>query len=132
MTKFNIYFQSKRLQYVNEYKYLGLMFEHNLKWNNFYKNLLNKLKFFELLSHRLNYTLTNDSKITWYYTYVYSSLSNNILIVYNSSIQYNSKIKKSQQKIIKYLFSNQIKRLYNLKDNKSINEVKILDFMNTN
>ncbi len=56
-------------------------------------NLMNRLKFFNLISYKLNYTFDSKTKYTWYYDFVYSALNFNIITLYTANTQLKKRLK---------------------------------------
>ena len=84
----NINIDNTTIKRVESYKYLGVTFDFNLKWDSHIKNILKKLRYFVFLQHKLKH-IDKKIKNTLYYAFCHSIWNYGILAyggAYNSEI----------------------------------------------
>jgi hypothetical protein len=110
--------------------YLGLTYNQHLNWDIQLKNQTNKLINKLPLTYSLYKILNYNTKIKWYYAFIYSTISAYIIHTYNPSNPQTKKLHNTHIKIIRILFYKEIINNYPLKPNQTnISKSSIYQFM---
>lgn len=125
----NLFINDSKISIVSEMKYLGLIIDSNLTWNNHINSLIKKLSPYVGVFRRISFLCGNDVKKILYYSFFYSNITY-LLTVWSGTKKENiSKLKIIQNKCIRNLFFNQY-RVGNISTNDLFNEHNILEFEN--
>jgi hypothetical protein len=116
---------NKTINETYSYKYLGLNFESNLKWNLHINMLLTKLKVLCKFAYYLSKVLDFSTKIIWYYSFVNCLLVNYAIILITSNKNLIDKVQSKQYKIIKSLFYREILKDLHIKVIKGTTHINI-------
>ena len=71
----NIQINNKSLSRVDEYKYLGVVFETGMKWEKHIRNITNRSRYMLFVMNKLKYQLL-PSKLTSIYYALFQSVAN--------------------------------------------------------
>jgi Reverse transcriptase (RNA-dependent DNA polymerase) len=99
---------SYNIKGINSFKYLGLLFDSNLKWTSQITSLLTKLKVMCKFAYYLSKVLDTKMKLIWYYAFIYSLLANYSIILGSTNSNLLCKVQSRHYKIIKILFYREI------------------------
>ena len=105
-------------------KYLGLILEEHLSWNQHTNEICNKLKCFFPLFYNIRQYLDKDNIRNIYYTMIYSRIKYGSIITGQTTDENLSKIQTLQNKLLKVLYY----KNYRYSTNKLHKELKILKF----
>lgn len=102
----DIYLNGSKIAAVNEIKYLGLIIDSNLAWNEHIKSLIKKVNPYIGVFRRISFICGDDVKKMLYYAYFYSNITY-LLTVWSGTKKENiGKLEIIQNKCIRNLFFN--------------------------
>ena len=76
----DIYVNGELIEVVNEYKFLGVIFDNKLSFEKHVHELCNRLKYFIYMFKMCNYFLKDAAKLLYYYAFIQSRLQYGIII----------------------------------------------------
>ena len=104
----NVNIHGVEIEYVNEYKYLGLLIDNKLKFSRHMNMINNRLSKIVGTAYSLRDTLNLSAAKTFYYTMFFSILSYCIAIWGGSSKTSINDLQITQNKIVRILFGDKI------------------------
>lgn len=104
----NILINNVAIEYVKEYKYLGLVIDRNLKFSKHMFSLNKRLASVIGAAYSLRDTLSLQAAQTFYYSMFHSLISYIIVVWGGSSKSALNDLQISQNKIVRNLFANKI------------------------
>ena len=105
----NIVINNTEIEYVSEYKYLGLIIDKDLSFKKHVSNLNSRLNRIVGATYSLRDILTLDAAKTFYYAMAQSLISYLIVLWGGCSITGINNLQIAQNKIVRNLFANKIK-----------------------
>ena len=93
------------IEYVKEYKYLGIVIDSQLTFKAHVNALNSRLNRLVGAAYSIKYILSIEAALTFYYTIVRSLLSYAITVWGRAPITYLNKLQVTQNKIVRHLFS---------------------------
>jgi hypothetical protein len=120
-----IFINNSLLEYVEEYKYLGVIFDPKLKYQEHIVSLQNRVSRFCGISYRLGSYFTIGTARSFYYAFFYSTASYCIVVWGGVLVcsQRGNRLENMQKRIVKNLFQ---KFYVNLAYNELLKEVELL------
>ena len=104
----NIEIQNQKITRAENYKYLGIIFDYNMKWYNHIEHIINKTKYLIFIFAKLRKFMDINTLLKIYYAFFHSIMSYGIIAwggVYKTSL---TLLENIQTKILFiYLFMNQ-------------------------
>lgn len=105
----NIVIQNKRIERAENYKYLGILFDCNMKWDKYIEYLVNKTKYLIFIFAKLRKFMDINTLMKIYYAFFHSLISYGIIAwggVYKTTVHLLQNIQIKILKVInKYHFS---------------------------
>ena len=119
----NIKINGRILNSVNEYKYLGIIFESNMKWEKHLKNTTNRLRYTLFVINKLKYHLLPTTLISIYYALFHSVANYGIVAWGGTYKKYLSCINNLQIRLCKVINKYSDRRIINIHESYVVNTV---------
>lgn len=71
----NITINNEKIKRVNNSKYLGIIFDFNLRWNEHIEHTINRTRYLLFAFHKLSKIMTTDTLLMTYYAFFHSKIS---------------------------------------------------------
>lgn len=121
-SEIEIMIQNQKITRVEEHKYLGIIFDYNMKWDKHIENIVNKTKYLIFVFAKLKKFMDTKTLMTIYYAFFHSRINYGIIAWGGSYMNNIMLIQNIQTRILKIinknLFSEQpplnIKQLFSL------------------
>ena len=119
---YKIHFGNSSISRSNSVKYLGVILDKHLTWNEHIADTCNKLKRYFKIFYSIRRLLNTEQVKTIYYALIYSRIKYGILVYRSANKNRIARIQTLQNKLLKVLLS----RNYRHSTNKLHNELEIL------
>src|SRR5258705_10690163 len=100
-----IFIQGKKINKVNEYKYLGIIIDSNLKFQAHIKSIINRLKSVSAVFYKIKRVIPLSVKKNIYYALVHSVLVYGIVVWGNAYDAHLKELDMIQKRICKSLLN---------------------------
>ena len=71
------------LEQKNEVKYLGIIFDSNLKWDKHFEYILNETKYLPFLKFKLSKIMNSDTLKLIYYAFFWIAAFSSFVLIYS-------------------------------------------------
>jgi len=137
MKGFKLYINSKKIERVECCKYLGILIDSDLKWQDHINYVHNKLIKFTSILHKIRTKLPEEILRMIYFAFVHSHLSYGIGLCANTTSNHLSKLnvlhnrllRIVQKKSIKHIINNDLYKSYFTLPSELLHQFNILLFM---
>ena len=102
----NIQINNIPLEQENEVKYLGIIFDSNLKWDKHVEYILNKTKYLAFLMFKLSKIMNPDTLKLIYYAFFHSLINYGIIAWGGAYSNYPGLLQRLQNRLIKIINKN--------------------------
>lgn len=99
----NIVIRGKKVNRVDHCKYLGVIFDHNLKWNKHIENILKKTKYLIFLFKKLTKFMNINTLKMVYHALVHSIITYGIIAWGGAYFNYKNLLQSFQNNILKII-----------------------------
>ena len=123
----NIHLGNTLVQYVPDYKYLGILIDKNLKFKSHISSLCGKLARVVGISYSIGKLLNVQAALSVYFSLAYSHISYMIAAWGNSGITRIGEVQIQQNKIIRNLFQHHFPNLHTAEIFTRLNLLKVND-----
>lgn len=104
--EFELSINGKELQRVTHTKYLGLMFDYNMKWKEHIDYIINKTKYLVYVFYKLAKTMSSDTLLLIYYAFFHSIATYGIIAWGSAYANCLNQLQALQNKILKIISKN--------------------------
>ncbi|KAG7296944.1 hypothetical protein JYU34_019847 [Plutella xylostella] len=116
----------EKLEFVNNFKYLGLTIDRNMSWRTHIKIVCNKLRYLLTKFYHLKHVLDSKTMYSVYYALVESLIDYGLTSYGRTFKSYLDEIKNLQVRFLKLLVNNKTKERYRGDFNALFSHCKIL------
>ena len=103
----NININGINIKQVDHFKYLGIYFDSNLKWNYHIKYIINKTKYINYIFYKLKNTFQTDTMRLIYYAFFHSLINYGIIAWGGAYNNYRNLLQRQQTRLLKLINKNQ-------------------------
>ena len=119
----NIQIHGIKLNSVDNYKYLGVIFDSLMKWENHILNITNRTKYMLFVLHKLKHQLLPTTLVSIYYA-LFQSIANYGLVAWGGAYKkYLNPIFNLQKRLTKIIHNKCEKKILNIKESYIVNSI---------
>lgn len=102
----NVKIINKNITRVDNFKYLGIVFDSNLKWDNHIQHIIGKTKYLVYIFYKISKSMPIETLRMIYYAFFHSILSYGIIAWGGAYRNCRDQVQKLQNKILKIINKN--------------------------
>ena len=120
----NIEIQNQKIRRVMAYKYLGIHFDYNMRWDKHIEYVYSKTKYLILVLYKLKKIMDTNTLMTMYYAFFHSFINYGIIAWGGAYKTRLDLLQRTQDRLLKIIYKN---KFYNKRIPLNLNESFILE-----